>query len=159
MKTQGLLFKNYLEFPDSGSRALNRVWGSSECRALCDGTGCMPMKPAGRWNRKRPGWHICIGSYCWGFAKGCRKGGSVLPNAHQNQRVPPPHFCHQCCWVPQPLTSMLALFAWIISPRPCSDGKQWKSKSAFIYQTRRKYLNSYLYVTYILKIFSTSLKN
>lgn len=42
----GTLFKNYQEFQDDGSKVLDQVWGSSGCRAFCNYTGHMPVKPA-----------------------------------------------------------------------------------------------------------------
>ena len=41
---QGHLSKSSSEFQDSDGRALNQVQGPSECGALCDCTGHMPMK-------------------------------------------------------------------------------------------------------------------
>lgn len=43
------LLKNYWEFQDGCSRALNQARGPSKHRALCDSTGCMCLKPALRW--------------------------------------------------------------------------------------------------------------
>lgn len=43
MKVWGYLFKNYQEFQDGNSTALNRALGPCEWGALCDCTGHMPM--------------------------------------------------------------------------------------------------------------------
>ena len=40
---QGPLFKKYYKFQDRNNRALNQSWGFSECRALCNCIGHMPM--------------------------------------------------------------------------------------------------------------------
>lgn len=46
MKMQSSLFKNYREFQESNSRALNQVWRPSQSGTLCKCWGYKPRKPA-----------------------------------------------------------------------------------------------------------------
>ena len=52
----GSLFKNCEEFQDSDIRILNHMQGPSKHGELCDGPGCMPMKPVPeyRWELMKP---------------------------------------------------------------------------------------------------------